>query len=126
LEPRFREQLLKRIDVSGREIDKHINEHKADIELDDANKTVKTEGDKRRHVQVDKQNRLAKLVDDFNKLLDEQRYPEAELLAKRAREIDPDNPVSLQLLRTSQFIRRHQEQLSVEGDKEDYFVRAME
>ena len=37
------------------------------------------------------------MVNDFNRLMDEQRYAEAEVLAKRAAELDPRNPVVEQL-----------------------------
>ena len=36
--------------------------------------------------------------------MDEQRYAEAEVVAKRAREIDPENPVVKQLIWQSQFV----------------------
>ena len=33
------------------------------------------------------------MVNEYNHLMDEQRYPEAEVVAKRAAELDPKNPV---------------------------------
>ena len=46
------------------------------------------------------------MVDEYNKLVEERRYPEAEIVAKRAAEVDPDNPVVIQMVTVSKQLRR--------------------
>ena len=63
--------------------------------------------ERRHRARVEIDTKLAKLVDEFNQLMDEHRYPEAEVLAKRAQEIDPLNPLVKQLVWQSKFTRRN-------------------
>jgi hypothetical protein len=52
--------------------------------------------EKSQKVEVDQ--RLAMLVEEYNSLVDQHRYPEAEAVAKKAGELAPDNLVVRQLL----------------------------
>ena len=58
---------------------------------------------------AEKQQRLAVIVDQYNRLMDEQRWPEADDVAKKAAELDPQNPVVQQLLLRSKFTRAYRE-----------------
>ena len=119
VEPEARAQLLRRIDKSVGELDKYVTDHRAQIELDNSNKEVLKDVDRRRQAKVEVDDKLAKLVNQFNQLMDEQRYGEAEVLAKRARELDPDNTLVKQLLWQSRFVTRTQRNNSLIDDKED-------
>jgi len=119
VEPEARAQLLRRVDKSVAELDKYVTDHRAEIELDNSNKEVLKDVDRRRQAKVEVDDKLAKLVDQFNQLMDEQRYGEAEVLAKRARELDPDNTLVKQLLWQSRFVTRTQRNNSLIDDKED-------
>ena len=81
-----------------------------------------TKVERRHRARVEIDNKLAKLVDDFNQLMDEKRYPEAEVLAKRAQEIDPLNPLVKQLIWQSKFTRRTVASYDVRDQKEEAFV----
>ena len=48
-------------------------------------------------MKVEVQEKLALKIDQFNKLMDEQRYAEAQVVAKQAAELDPNNPVVVQV-----------------------------
>jgi general secretion pathway protein D len=58
-------------------------------------------------------------------LNDEQRYAEAELVAKRARAMDPENPVVVQLTHTAKMLHRLAQQKDIYERKEEGFVAAM-
>ena len=74
------------MDRSIAKLEKYVSENRtAQIDLDAANKQVLKEVDRNQQAKVEVNDKLAKLVDEFNKLMDEQRYAEAEVLAKRAR-----------------------------------------
>ena len=108
LAPQMRAQLLRRVDRHIEELDKYIVQNRAQIELDAANAEVLDEVKRRQRAKIEVDEKLAKLVDDFNKLMDQERFAEAEVLAKRARELDPENPLVRHLMWMSRFVIRTQ------------------
>jgi ferric-dicitrate binding protein FerR (iron transport regulator)/tetratricopeptide (TPR) repeat protein len=64
------------------------------------------------------QEKVTQLVDRFNSLMDEQRFAEAEAVAKRASELDPHNPIVEQLTLQSKFVRRFFNTFAAPGGKE--------
>ncbi|MGD9722219.1 MAG: hypothetical protein AB7O59_11750 [Pirellulales bacterium] len=119
LDTQIRSQLLRRVDRSIDELDKYITENKAQIELDQANKDVLDEVRRRQQAKIEVDDKLAQLVNEFNKLMDEERYPEAEVMAKRAAELDPENPLARQLLWQSRFVIRTRSNQDLKDAKED-------
>ena len=118
LEPDDRSALVRRVDRKIADLDKYIADNRAQIELDASNKEILKEVDRRLETKIEVDDKLAQLVDDFNKLMDEQRYAEAEVLAKRARELDPQNPVVKQLMWQNRFLSRTQRNQKLIDDKE--------
>ena len=112
--------------LSKDDVDKYIMANQAQLELNEANKEVLTAVERRHRARVEIDTKLAKLVDDFNQLMDEKRYPEAEVLAKRPQEIDPLNPLVKQLIWQSKFTRRTVASYDVRDRKEQAFVDAMQ
>jgi len=117
--------LTRRIDKKIADLDKYIIEHRAEIELDEQNKAVLAEVDRRLENRLVIDDKLAQLVDDCNQLMDEERFAEAEVLAKRARELDPDNPVVKQLIWNSAFVKRTQRVQDIKSAKEDGYWAQM-
>jgi general secretion pathway protein D len=126
IDPQVREALSKRLDVTLSEVNKYIEKNRAQLALDESNRAVRDEVRERRTRKVEVDERLARLVDDFNKLMDEQRYAEAEVIAKRANELDPDNPVVKQLVWVSSFARRTFNNRSIESEQERGALAAWE
>ncbi len=117
--------LTRRVDRKIADLDKYIIDHRAEIELDEQNKAVLDEVDRRLKTRLEIDDKLAQLVDDCNQLMEEQRYAEAEVLAKRARELDPDNPVVKQLIWNAKFINRVQRNQRIRDDKEEGYYLQM-
>jgi len=99
-------QLTRRVDLSLAEIEGYIRDHGAELELDEANRTVLEDIDRQREVKLQVQERLAELVNQYNTLRDEQRYAEMEVVAKRAYDMAPEEPVAKQIWQSAKFIRR--------------------
>ncbi|HEV3138254.1 MAG TPA: hypothetical protein VGZ26_10125, partial [Pirellulales bacterium] len=118
LDPEARAQLLRRVDRKVAELDKYIDDNRAQIELDSANHEVLKDVDRRRQGKIEVDDKLSKLVDEYNKLMDQQRYAEAEVLAKRAREMDPDNALVKQLLWNNRFVSRQRRNQNLIDTKE--------
>jgi len=106
LDENSKKQLLRRIDLSVSDTERFIKDHKSELELDAANREVLEDIDRSRAVKLQVQERMAELVDQFNTLRDEHRYAEAEVVAKRAVDMAPEEPVAKQLWENAKFIRR--------------------
>jgi general secretion pathway protein D len=119
LSDEYRTQLLHRIDITLDETEKYINDHRSEIELDEKNKAVLEEVARDKEVRLKVQQQIADLVDQFNKLRDEQRFAEMEVVARRLIELAPDNAVAQQVWQTSKFIRREYMNRDLQDRKEE-------
>jgi general secretion pathway protein D len=126
LEPTVREQLLRNVDRKLGEVRKYVEDNHARIELEERNRSVVEGIEKDQQHTLEVQEKVALMVDEFNTLLREQRFDEAAVVAKRAQELDPKNPVTQQLVITSNLIRNYQMAMSIKDQKESGFVKAME
>jgi general secretion pathway protein D len=59
-------------------------------------------------------------------LMDEQRYAEAEVVAKRAAELAPKDPIVPQLLWQAKFVRRFMSNKALQDDKEEAVWQALD
>ncbi len=125
LDPEQKGILQRRVDRKIAELDTYIVEHRAEIELDERNREVLAEVDRRLQTKLEIDDKLAQLVDDCNRLMEEQRFAEAEVLAKRARELDADNPVVKQLIWNVKLIRRVQRNNAIRDAKEEGYYMTM-
>jgi general secretion pathway protein D len=121
-----RELLMRRLDMSMNEIQQFIAQNAPQIELDEQNRRVEDENSRIQKNRVDVDSRLAKMVDDFNKLCDEGRFAEAQVVAKRAAELAPDNPLAVQLYWTCRFLERSSRNTQVRNDKEAGFWEVLQ
>ena len=126
LDSSTRDQLLRRVDRAIAENKQFIEQNHPQLELAEKNAHVKQEVERQQRTKVEVGEKLALLIDKFNKLMDEQRYDEAQVVAKQANELDPDNPVVMQVLWQARFVRRFQNAKAIQDQKEDMFVRTLE
>jgi general secretion pathway protein D len=125
LSEEYRTQLLRRIDITLDETEKYIKDHHAEIELDEQNQAVLEEVDRSREVRIKVQQKVAELVDQFNKLADEQRYGEMEIVARRLMELAPEEPVAQQVWQNAKFIRRNMMNQQLAEEKENTVWNAL-
>jgi general secretion pathway protein D len=125
LDSAAREAQLRRVAISINETQQYIRANSAQIELDEHNRAIeKTVEDKqKKRTEIDDQ--MAALVEEFNRLVDEQRYPEAEVVAKKARAMEPENPIVEQLIRQSKVLHRLALQQDIYERKGDGFIEAL-
>ena len=117
-----RRPLIGRLDEAVNETEAYIETNRARIELDERNRDVLTAIKRERDHRVEVENRLLAMSDEFNELMDQQRYPEAYQLARQAREVAPRHEVSEVMLWKSQFANR----LAVEAGIRDRRNRQIE
>ncbi|MEC9002659.1 MAG: hypothetical protein VX644_04740, partial [Planctomycetota bacterium] len=125
LDETSRRPLLRIVNRSVAEMEQHIAANLADIELDERNAAILARIEDERQELADARTRVAELVDQFNELVDERRYAEAEVLARQARELAPDEPVVQTLVWKSRFIKRIGDQMANDELKEQGFVDAL-
>ena len=98
--------LLKMIDRDMEAVQSYIEENIAEIDNHSRNELVKEEVERRQQRTLDVDRQLQSLVEDYNKLIDEERYAEAELIAAQAHDLDPGSVISVLLQEKAQFHRR--------------------
>ena len=121
-----RDNLLRRIERTRRDIEEASGKRRAELALDAKNADVEAQIDRERSQRVEVDQRLASLIEEYNTLVDQQRFPEAEALAKKAAQLAPDNPVVRQLLAQSRVIRRLDTQQSIDSGRQTGFLDAVE
>jgi len=126
LDEASKQDLMRRADGAIASMRQYIEENKARIELDERNQAVLEERERERLQKVEIEQKLAYLVDEFNKLMDQQRFAEAEVVAKRAAELAPNEPIVKQLKWNARFVRNFNAQMDIRDAKEQGFVLAME
>lgn len=73
---------------------------------------------KKGRAQTDESQELRELVDKFNELVDQRNYAEAEAIAKQAKVLDPQNPVTTTMEWKSKFLRRDASNNAIADRKE--------
>jgi general secretion pathway protein D len=121
-----RTQFLRRIERTRRDIEEATGKRRAELALEARNAEIEAGMDRERARRVEVDQRIAMLVEEYNTLVDQQRFPEAEAVAKKAGELAPDNAVVRQLLTQSRLIRRLHTQKSIEGAQESGFLDVVE
>ena len=87
-------------------MERFIETNRGQIELDERNREVLSMVDRERRMRVEVQDQLASTVEEFNTLMDQQRYSEAYVVARQAREIAPRHEVTESMIWKSRFAER--------------------
>lgn len=98
--------LLTIIDRDLDSMQRYIDENLPEIINDENNAERKASVERRRQRRYDVETQIQKLVEEFNDLIDEQRYAEAQVVARQAADLDPDSEIVALLTEKSRFIRR--------------------
>lgn len=106
---------------SKNEIQTFMKQKAPILELERRNAETKNLIQREIDVRVRVEQELAEIVDQFNELYEQRRYAEANAIAKQAKELDPENPVSVMMDLKSQFAWRNDLNQKVIADKEAGF-----
>lgn len=122
VDPTTRDQLLRRLDRQIADFQQYIEQNKPRIEREQKNQEITQKVSQDTESLRDRQTKLAQMVDQYNQLMREQRFAEAEVVAKKAAELDPENPVTKQLVLNARFIRQYSESMAIKDEKEQGFL----
>jgi general secretion pathway protein D len=118
-------QLLARLERTREEINAYYEANRATIELKESNAATVEQVERERAHKREIEVRLAEMIDNYNKLMDEHRYEEANVVAKQACELAPNNALALQLKWNANFVDRMRKQNEINDLKERGFVDAL-
>ncbi|MBX9790647.1 MAG: general secretion pathway protein GspD [Pirellulales bacterium] len=118
-------QLLARLERTRKEIEAYYEAHRGQIELAESNAATTEQVERERAHKREIEEKLAALIDQFNQLMDEHRYEEANVVAKQAFELAPDHAIAKQLKWNANFIIRMRKQDEINDLKERGFVEAL-
>ncbi len=110
------------VDRSISDMQQFIDENRAQIETDEINRSRFADVEQRRERTIEVQDELAQLVEKFNELMDQNRYLEARVIARQAKELAPDAPVTETLIWKSKFVGRIYRQMDIRDRKEAAFI----
>ncbi|PQO35563.1 general secretion pathway protein GspD [Blastopirellula marina] len=125
VESKVKDQLLARVDRSMDGLNNYIEINRAQIELDEQNRAVDEAIREGRETKIEVEGRLVKITDQFNELMDQLRWEEAEVLARQAREIAPNEPIVQNMLWKATTARRMHNNMMLKEKKEAGFWTAM-
>jgi general secretion pathway protein D len=125
VEPAAKKQLLTMVDRLIQELNTYIEQNKATLENAERNAQIKAEIVRSQEVRLQTQTKLAEMVEEFNKLMDEARYAEAEVIARQARDIAPSEPVVVNMVEKARLAKAIREQDSLRERKEAGFLASL-
>ena len=125
LEPGIRDRLLRQLDRTLAQLSKEVDDNKPLLDLKEKNERVREEVDQRQQTKQANRQKLAEMINDFNRLMEEQRYEEAEMVAKRCKELDPNNPVVMQVVLQAKFAHRVAMNREIQDQKEQGVIDAL-
>ncbi len=88
-------------------------------------KEVKEEVERDIDYKVRIEQEFADLVDEFNRLMEQRQYADAELVAKQARELDGENPSAQVMFFKAQFARRNMRNNEMKDNAEEAWYSAI-
>ncbi len=125
VDARVKETLTRQLDRKLDELESWLVNNASRLELDAQNQKVLDEVTRRREYVIELDNKLVEMVDQFNRLMEEERWAEAEQVARRAQALAPDKPVTTLMLQEVRLIGQLRRYQSIRDDKATGFARAM-
>ena len=113
------------IDRAIQDTVRFVEKYEAQFALDRQNQAVWDERRREAEQFRSKEERLKTLFDECNKLINEQRFEEAVIVAKKAREFAPDDSATHMLLTTTNLAANTYRSIRIKEEKDDGFIAWM-
>lgn len=118
--------LMKNLTKTRSGLQSEIVRQQPNLEMKKKNEETKDRVEQIIKTNVRVEQEFAKLVEEFNDLFKQQRYAEAETVAKKAKELNPKDPTAETLFWKARFGRRLASNEKLKLDKEDSFIRQLD
>ncbi|MBR0238811.1 MAG: hypothetical protein IJQ39_12025 [Thermoguttaceae bacterium] len=106
-------RLLAHVDQMINELNLYITQNGALIANEENNRKIDEDNARAMQYKTEKEQKIAKLIDEVGQLTREQRYAEAELKAKQAYELDPNNQACILAFQMTKTRRRVDDGLKI-------------
>lgn len=121
-----RQQMLSMVDRQISTQQKYVEQNRAQIDLDMTNARIRAEINQDQFDLIELDEKVSQLVEQFNDLMDDQRYPEAEIIAKQVNELKPDSPIATLLWHNARMGIRLNQAEEIQGKKEIGFIDTLQ
>jgi general secretion pathway protein D len=101
----YRKQMLSMVDRVIGNVESWMETNRASIELEQRNKQIEDRISLDESTQAKEDSQIQTLVDQYNELMDDQRFAEAEVIARKVEEIKPNSEIAA-LMRGRSVIER--------------------
>ncbi len=118
VDPVAKQQLLSMVDRALTQQEAWVEQHKAIIAQDVQNAEIKKEIGQELALRRETDVKISEMVNQFNTLMADERYAEAEVIAKQVQELDPKSPIATLMFHKSRVSVREQELARIKADKE--------
>ena len=119
LEKDARRPLLVSIDRNISEMQEYIEKNLSAIENQEFNDSRKRSVDEREERRVEVEKQMQQLVEDYNSLMEQERFAEAMVVVRQAVDLDPDSEIATVLKEKAKFRIRNEEMEAIAESKED-------
>ena len=117
--------LLKMVDRDITKFQDYIEQNLSQIQNEEENDQARAEVDRIRQRRLDVDQQLNQLVDEYNKLIDEQRFAEADLVVRQAEELAPNTAI-VSVLREKHIVLKNKYRYDVDrADREQRHIDAL-
>ncbi|MFN6302612.1 MAG: hypothetical protein ACK42H_10505, partial [Planctomycetota bacterium] len=120
----YRKQMLAMVDRVSTNVESWMDTNRASIELDQRNKQIEDRITLDESMQAKEDAQIQTLVDQYNELMDDQRFAEAEVIARKVEEIKPNSEIAALMRGRSVIERRVAEQKEIQAMKEEALVNS--
>ena len=115
--------LLKMVDRDITKFQKYIEQNLSSIENEEENDAARAAVERTRQRRLDVDQQLSQLVDEYNKLIDEERFAEADLVVRQAEELAPGTEI-VNVLREKHIVLHNSRRFEI--DRRDRELRYMD
>ncbi len=121
LAPQQTAALMAALTSSRESVESYMAQRKPLLDLERRNAETRSIIDAEIETKIRIEQEIADIVEKYNRLMDEHRFAEAHTIAKQAKELAPENPVTIQMFIESKFAYRDSRNEDLKERKEESF-----
>ena len=125
LDPQTKAAFLRDVDRAVTSTNQYSNKHQAVFDQDELNQQVLEERRLAQEIRLSTQEKLKTYIAECNRLLDERRYDEAMIVAKKARDLAPDEPAANMLVTMTNLVANIRLSQQIEEEKQRGVIAAL-
>jgi general secretion pathway protein D len=125
LDPVAKATLIRRANRDLATLSQFVKDNEARLSLNRQNKEILEQVERERQHTLEVRQKLAQVIELYNQKVDEHSFAEAQVLAKQAYDLAPEEPVARQVWDQAKFLRRFTNNMILADNKEQGFVDTM-